>query len=127
MVILAFPGMGKTPLAKRNPKYLDLDFGFFRTAHGVAKEDEERLLVPFAKLVKLYESEGYVVLTNDPKLMKHLKVSRVLLPENHLYSARKLGVSVSKVTEWVAGWRESAKASNIPVTYVKGGLEYYLK
>lgn len=126
MIYLAFPGMGKTPLSLKNGKYLDLDFGYFRTALNVSKEDEKKILPNFAKLVKLYENDGYIVLTNEPKLMEYLRISKVFLPKHPIYSARKLKVTVETVNEWIEGWESRAKKFNIPVIRV-AGLDHYLK
>jgi hypothetical protein len=126
MIYLAFPGMGKTPLSLKNGKYLDLDFGYFRTALNVRKEDEKKILSNFAKLAKLYENDGYIVLTNEPKLIGYLKVSKVFLPKNPIYSARKLKVNMETVNEWISGWETLAKENHIPVIRV-AGLDHYLK
>lgn len=127
MVILAFPGMGKTPLAKLDSKYLDLDFGFFRTALGVPKEREATLLKPFSKLARLYVDQGYIVLTNEPKLMEVMKISKVYLPKDAKYSAKKLKVPISTAEEWIQGWASDARKHSIPVVYVSTGLDHYLK
>jgi len=126
MVMLAFPGMGKTPLAKRESRYLDLDFGFFRSALDVRKEDEATLLKPFAKLAKMYAEQGYIVLTNEPKLMEVMKITKVYLPKDARYSAKKLKVPVSTAEEWIQNWATSAKKFNVPVVYVSTGLDHYL-
>lgn len=126
MILLAFPGMGKTPLARKDPRYLDLDFGFFRTALQVPKEDEAILYQPFATLAKMYADQGYIVLTNEPGLLKHIKVHAVYLPKEGKYSARKLGVDQATVKEWIAGWEAAAKQNNVKVTYLSTGLDHYL-
>lgn len=126
MIYLAFPGMGKTPLSLKNGKYLDLDFGYFRTALNVSKEDERKILSNFAKLAKLYENDGYIVLTNEPKLIEYLRISKVFLPKHPIYSARKLKVTMDTVNEWISGWEDQAKKHNIPVIRV-AGLDHYLK
>lgn len=126
MVMLAFPGMGKTPLAKRNPIYFDLDFGFFRTALNVPKEQEVKLLQPFAKLAKLYSDQGYIVLTNEPKLMQVMKITKIYLPKDVHYSARKMHVSNDQIQEWVDDWATMAKKYNVPVIWISTGLDHYL-
>jgi len=127
MIILAFPGMGKTPLVKRNGKYVDLDFGFFRSALDVKKENERSILPQFARLAKMYEKEGYIVLTNEPKLAEFLHVDRMFLPERRKFSARKMNVSENQIAEWISGWQEIAQKFNIPVTFISVGLDHYLK
>lgn len=126
MVILAFPGMGKTPLAKRRSRYLDLDFGFFRSALNVRKEDEATLLKPFAKLAKMYADQGFIVLSNEPKLMQVMKINHIYLPKDVKYSAKKLKVPVETAQEWVDGWVQDAKAHSVPVTFISTGLDHYL-
>lgn len=129
MILLAFPGMGKTPLAKSNGRYLDLDFGFFRTALKVHKDNEQALLSAFARMAKSYENSGYIVLSNEPKLMSVSKIDRVYLPKGKglKYAARKLGTSESTTQEWVTGWAKQACKYNVPVTYVEVGLDHYLR
>lgn len=126
MVILAFPGMGKTPLTKRESGYIDLDFGFFRSALGVRKEDEATLLKPFAKLAKMYADQGFIVLSNEPKLMDVMRVTKVYLPKDVRYSARKLKVPVETAQEWVKGWDDMARKHSVPVVYLSTGLDHYL-
>jgi hypothetical protein len=126
MILLAFPGLGKTPLARKDPRYLDLDFGFFRTALAVPKEDEAVLYKPFADLAKMYADQGFIVLTNEPGLLKHIKVSKMFLPKDSKFSARKLGVDKTTADEWVASWDATAKQNNVPVIYLSTGLDHYL-
>lgn len=126
MIILAFPGMGKTPLARKDPRYLDLDFGFFRTALAVPKEDEAVLYAPFAKLAKMYANQGFIVLTNEPGLLTDVKIDQMYLPKDSKYSARKLKVDKATAEEWIAGWESAAKKNNVKVTYLSTGLDHYL-
>lgn len=126
MLILAFPGMGKTPLSKKSGKYLDLDFGHYRESLKVSKDDELRLMRPFARLVNMYESDGFIVLSNDPKLMEFTHVDHVYLPRNFERSARKLGVSRETIDEWVHDWASMADKHSVPVTFLQLGLDHYL-
>lgn len=126
MVMLAFPGIGKTPLAKRESRYLDLDFGFFRSALDVQKKDEAKLLKPFAKLAKMYADQGYVVLSNEPKLMEVMKIAKVYLPKDARYAAKKLNVSRDTANEWIQGWADAAKQHSVPVVWISTGLDHYL-
>lgn len=126
MIILAFPGMGKTPLAQKQGRYLDLDFGNYREAHDVSKDEEAKLLKSFAKLANIYVDQGYIVLSNEPKLMDVLKVRHVYLPKDSKYSAKKLGVDSDTVSSWIQDWEASARKHSIPVTYVSTGLDHYL-
>lgn len=127
MIILAFPGMGKTPLSKTIGKYLDLDFGHFREAFGKSKQDESQLLKPFARLARLYEDNGFIVLSNDPKLMQVLDVDRVYLPRNVKFAARKLNTSPEQVSKWIKDWEAAANKANVPVTFLSVGLDHYLQ
>jgi hypothetical protein len=124
--MLAFPGMGKTPLAKRESRYFDLDFGFFRSALSVPKEEEAKLLKPFAKFAKMYADQGYIVLTNEPKLMDVMKITKVYLPKDPKFSAKKLKVPVSTAAEWIQDWKDRADKHHIPVVIVSTGLDHYL-
>lgn len=126
MKILAFPGMGETPLSLKSGKYLDLDFGHFRESLNVQKDDEQKLIAPFAKLMEMYESDGFVVLSNDPKLMGATHIDRVYLPESTKWVAKKLGVSDSTAAEWIDDWHVRANKFSIPVVYLKVGLDHYL-
>lgn len=126
MKILAFPGMGKTPLAFKSAKYLDLDFGHFRQSLNVQKADEHKLLKPFARLMDLYEHDGFIVLSNDPKLMSVTDIDRVYLPANVVFAARKLNTDPGTAAQWVADWAEEAKRHQVPVVYLKVGLDHYL-
>jgi hypothetical protein len=124
--MLAFPGMGKTPLAKRESRYLDLDFGFFRSALDVQKKDEAKLLKPFAKLAKMYADQGYIVLTNEPKLMEVMKITKVYLPTDAKHVAKKLKVPISTAEEWIQDWNDIAQKHHVPVVRVSTGLDHYL-
>lgn len=127
MVYLAFPGLGKTPLAKRSSRYIDLDFGYLREAFSFSKEQEAKLVNAYLKLIRLYEHDGYVVLTNDPKILGKLSVKTVFLPSIPKYAARKLNVSVETATEWIADWDALAKKYKVPIVYLSVGLDHYLK
>lgn len=127
MKILAFPGVGKTPLSKQRGTFIDLDFGHFREAFGVEKDNESWLVKPFVKLMEKYESDGFVVLSNEPKLMGKTKIDRIYLPNELKYSARKLGVSENQVQEWVNDWKRRADQFVIPVVYLNKGLDHYLR
>lgn len=72
-IIVAYPGSGKTTLTKNTPGIIDLDFGTYRAAHKVDKADQEQLFPSFVRLARYYVNDGYVVLTNDHKLIPWLK------------------------------------------------------
>lgn len=126
MKILAFPGIGKTPLALQSGKYIDLDFGHFREAMNITKSQEEQLLRPFAKLLEMYERDGFIVLSNDPKLLRFTKFNRVILPLKLKFSSRKLKVSEETINEWVSDWVKEANKFKVPVTFINVGLDTYL-
>lgn len=126
MKILAFPGMGKTPLSKKSGKYLDLDFGHFRESLNVSKDNELKLMKPFARLAEMYEHDGFIVLSNDPKLLDFTHVDHMYLPSNLSYSARKLKVEPKVVSDWVASWEAAARLHSVPVTNLQTGLDHYL-
>lgn len=127
MIYLAFPGMGKTPLAKANGKFIDFDFGHFRQAMNKSKDNEQTLMPAFVRLMRLYERDGFIVLSNDPKIMEFTRVNKVFLPTNLSYSARKMNVSEGTVQEWVHDWEQQAQRCEVPVTYVSKGLDHYLQ
>lgn len=124
MLILAFPSMGKTPLALKSGRYLDLDFGNFREALNYQKTDEHKLVKPFMNLVRLYESQGFIVLSNDPKLMRF--ATHVYLPASAGRAANKLNVSKQTAWEWIQDWEREARKFNVPTTILKVGLDHYL-
>jgi hypothetical protein len=99
--ILAFPGMGKTPLAHKSPDYADADFGNYRTIMNVDKADEDQLLEPFSKFMKSLGNMN--VLTNEPKLSRYIKFNVMYLPKNLSFSAKKMGVPVETIAAWVKG------------------------
>lgn len=127
MIILAFPGMGKTPLARKFGSYVDLDFGHFREAFSMTKQDEAKLLKPFAKLAEKYENDGFVVLSNDPKLMDVLDVDTVYLPATPKFAAEKLNVDYQTAKNWIDDWRNQAIAHKVPVVTIRRGLDHYLQ
>lgn len=74
--VLAFPGMGKTTLALREPGLIDLDYGSFRTALNKAPSDDQtQVMRSFMRLANRYGSEGFIVLSNEPQLLPYLKQS----------------------------------------------------
>lgn len=135
-LIFAFPGMGKTPTCRRLYNCMDLDFGMFRTALDVEKEDESSILNQFVSLINEYLAQGWYVFTNEPKLLDYYSIyyyvprSKVLmfLPEGKSihYCAKKLNVSDDLVKEWVAGWAKIAVKNQIKLIYISVGLDHYL-
>lgn len=125
-VYLAFPGMGKSPLARKYPRYVDADFGNYRTIMGVAKEDENILLKPFAQFIHSFE-HPYIVLTNEPKLAEYVHIAKMYLPINPSYSAKKMKVDNATIIKWISDWEEIAKKYSIPIVKINVGLDNYLR
>lgn len=126
MKILAFPGMGKTPLSKKSGKYLDLDFGHYRESLSVQKDNEAKILSSFQKLADMYERDGFIVLSNDPKLLDHGKWDKMYLPVDPKFAARKLQVDIPTAQQWINDWCIAAKEHQVPVIWVERGLDHYL-
>lgn len=126
---MAFPGMGKTPLAQKYPNYVDLDFGYLREAFHVAKEDEHRLVPAYAELATMYSDAGYNVLLNEPKVMNILKkrINIVYLPTTFAYVSDKLNVQPEEAELFVQGWYGRATGFDIPVKFIDAGLDKYIK
>jgi hypothetical protein len=126
-LILAFPGMGKSPLANKS-RWQDIDFGIFREALNVPKEKEETILPMFVKFLEAMLKEGHWVMTNEPKLLKLVKFDRVYLPSRPDLSraSRKLGVDNDTIAKWVQDWALAAKNAKVPVVWISVGLDRYL-
>jgi len=138
-VVLAFPGTGKSTAAKQLPGVIDLDFGFFRSAFKVRKEDEATLLEPYSKMVLQFVNSGFTVLINEPKvvpylLQKHINV-QVVVPEqdtigevasrvkarggvgDRAFAAAMLKSGLS----WVADWLKTAISHNLSFIELRTG------
>lgn len=128
-VILAFPGMGKTPLSDKNAKYFDLDFGTFRSALGYTSDQNSEVLPLFVKYLQLLDEDhnGVVFMINEPLILTQVHVSHMYLPGWPLFSAKKMGVSEEQINRWSVDWRNYARKYHVPVTYVDKGLDFYLK
>lgn len=125
-IILAFPGMGKTPLSLKHRRYIDLDFGDYRNYKNVSKEKETILIEEFGNIALFLKSQGLWILSNEPKLIGVIPINHVYLPTDLSRSAAKLGVDVETVDTWVQGWKDTAIKHGIPVTFLKVGLDHYL-
>lgn len=126
---LAFPGIGKSYLAERDPAAVDVDFGLFRDSLGVSKDKEDTLFEPFAKYIESMTSYGENYFTNEPKLVSFIKFKLCYLPDPALYArcAEKLSVNTETIASWVEGWERVAKANLIPVVHIKEGLYRYFQ
>lgn len=121
-IYVAFPGMGKTTYALHHPGVVDLDFGSFRSAMGVAPARQATLYNAFVKFANTYTRGGYTVLTNDPGLIPLFKQDGyqviVSLPSDEedlvkRVRARDSNPAFSKqleqhATEWIEGWVKAA-------------------
>lgn len=121
-IYVAFPGMGKTTYALQHPGVVDLDFGSFRSAMGVAPKAQSTLFSPFVKFINTYTRGGFTVLTNEPGLIPFLKqdgyqvtvalpsdeedlVKRVLARHSNPAFDKQLEQHVS---EWTSDWARVA-------------------
>lgn len=135
-IFVAFPGMGKTTYALSHSGVVDLDFGNFRSAMKVAKENEHILLPAFQRLVSIYVKDGFDVFTNEPStipLIKQIGSSiMVVLPRDIpelVMRVRKreqkrhgnlafVKALAQNGTNWVSDWDKIARKYNISVQYV---------
>lgn len=126
MIYLAFPGMGKTPLARKDSSFIDLDFGYLREAFNVPKEEESALYPAYAKLIRKYEDDGLIVLINQPDMLKYVHVTKMYLPVHPKRAAVKLSAAISEVEGWINDWAKQAHAASVPVLWVEKGLDHYM-
>lgn len=132
-IYVAFPGMGKTTYALHHAGVVDLDFGSFRSAMGVAPKRQSTLYSSFVKLANTYTRGGFNVLTNDPGLIPMFKqdgynvivslpedvgelVNRVILRGSNPAFDRSLAAHAD---EWVEGWAKTAKRYGAKIVYQK--------
>lgn len=144
IVYIAFPGMGKTTYALHHPGVVDLDFGSFRSALGVAPARQSTIYNAFVKFANTYTKGGYTVLTNDPGLIPLFKQDGytivVSLPSDveelvKRVVARHSNPAFDKALEqnavrWVEDWvklanRYGAKISRQRFFEPTGGLNAY--
>lgn len=128
-LIFAFPGMGKTPYAHTHAGTVDADFGWFRTAMNVDKENEGVLLRPWSDMIRSWLLAGYTVLSNDPKLFRYFRnypKVEVYLPLNPTYSAKKMKQSADTIDEWTHGWADDARKYGLKTVWIDVGLDKYL-
>jgi hypothetical protein len=125
VIVLAFPGIGKTPYAKKHLNFVDLDFGFLRTSFGVAKEAEFRLIPAYARLIREYTKEGWNVLINEPKVLSLLDgcCDVCVLPRSEAFSAHKLGVDLTTCQHYIQRWAHTAARFDVPVVYTDAPLD----
>lgn len=136
-VYVAFPGMGKTTYALSHAGTIDLDFGNFRSALKVEKENEHVLFPAFQRLAKFYFKDGYDVLTNEPSMIPLMKqfaerrmvmilprdktalVQRVQERERRRHVNADFPIALAKnVDSWVSDWAKIAQKYDITVMYV---------
>lgn len=121
-VYIAFPGMGKTTYALHHPGVVDLDFGSFRSALGVAPARQATIYNAFVKFANTYTRGGFTVLTNDPGLIPLFKqdgynvivsvpsdiedlVKRVVARHSNPAFDKQLKIHAD---EWVEDWVQTA-------------------
>lgn len=99
-VIFAFPGMGKTPYCQTHKGCVDADFGYFRDAMKVKKDNEEHLLSPWFRVCEHWLKDDYIIFLNEPKMMKFFNPRHTIciLPIDLRYSAKKMKVSESVIS-----------------------------
>lgn len=133
-VYFAFPGMGKTTYARQHANVVDLDFGTYRSARLVEPKEQSVLYPEFSRLMKYYYKYGFIVLTNDYKLIPFVKQfaeGRMVmeLPVNGEVLARRVmerdqaeGGNITfaralsqNVLTWVKDWERYAQKYHIPV------------
>lgn len=146
IIVFAFPGMGKTTYALQHPQVVDLDFGNFRSALKVKKEDEAQLILPFSRLMKYYFRDGFTILCNEPSLIPLVKQfaegriymvlprSKVDLVERVKQRAQQSNyhdkgfadLMEKNIESWVSDWEQMAYKYNIPIDYDEFlGVHYY--
>lgn len=137
-IFVAFPGMGKTTYALSHSGVVDLDFGNFRSALKVPREQQHTLYSAYQRLAKYYFKDGYDVLTNDQGLIPFLKQfaeGRIImvLPLNEAEhvervkqreKANPINAGFPKmlsenISTWVDDWAEVANRYNIPINHVR--------
>lgn len=130
-IYVAFPGMGKTTYARQHAGVVDLDFGSFRSALGVAPKMQATLFGPFVKFANTYTKGGFTVLTNEPGLIPYLKQDGykviVSLPKDisdlvDRVLKRHLNPTFDKMLaenaeSWMNDWARTAKRYGAEITY----------
>ena len=66
MIIIGFPGIGKSTLACNNYKFVDLESSYFKT-HDVRNED---WVVEYCKLAEFLSKNGSIVFISSHKVMR---------------------------------------------------------
>lgn len=126
-LIIAFPAAGKTELSQVVPGCVDLDFGFYRSAHDVEKSEEATLFPSFCKLITAYIEQGHTVLTNEPKLLDSLPLELrsqtvVVVPRDPSFAVRKLQQTPDIVEQLIQDWISLAHDANVPVIQLDTSL-----
>lgn len=66
MIIIGFPGIGKSTLAYNNDKFVDLESSYFKT-HDVGNED---WVIEYCKLAEFLSRNGYIVFVSSHKAVR---------------------------------------------------------
>lgn len=129
-LLIAFPSSGKTTLARNVAGVMDLDFGHFRAAFECLKKGELCIIPIFARLIRRYLAEGWVVATNEPAVLPflnsdELEITEGFLPFDERIAAQRLFTSVSRIKIWESDWRGRFEYYGVPVTKLKVPLAVY--
>lgn len=127
MIILAFPGLGKTTATFRQKGLVDLDFDYFRAGFSGVEMTQESLRNAYVRVAIRYSTEGFTVLVNEPWAFRLLPnvVDFVALPKgNRVYDrcAKKLGVTKTEFWDYYLDWKVFAARFNIPTWEVTSYL-----
>lgn len=128
-VYVAFPGMGKTTYARHTAGVVDLDFGSFRSAMGVAVKSQATLFPSFVKFANTFTKGGFTVLTNDPGLIPFFKQDGyqvvVSLPSDEDDLVKRVLARHSNpafdsalkehASEWVQDWVKTANRYGVKI------------
>lgn len=132
-IYVAFPGLGKTTYALHHPGVVDLDFGSFRSALGVAPARQSTIYSAFVKFANTYTKGGFIVLTNEPALIPLFKQDGykivVCLPENVDAIVKRVidrhsnpafdRIFSENAAKWSDDWAKIAKRYGAQIVYQK--------
>jgi hypothetical protein len=127
MIILAFPGLGKTTLAKTQEGFVDLDFDYYRESGNMTGISHQAQLNLYAQMARRYDEEGFTVLLNEPEVLQvkfRPHVDLMILPEGKMIkrSATKLDVPLDTVSQWKMDWYSIANTKHLDIFFT----HYYL-
>lgn len=131
MIILAFPGLGKTSLSLVKGGVVDLDYKYYSDAIDpyLHKHGEIRFIGEYADLAKLMSQDGQIVLLNLPDVVGLVDVERCYLPSDLTHVRPKFpGVHDALLWHWINDWSARCEEYGIPVFYIPSGKlsDYYM-